>query len=139
MKTLTENILTKIALGAISLIGVAILSLWLIFQNSVVKYLTEHVPASMFIIGWLGVILGVCFFGLLAYVVYLRHKYADPFLNYDTDDGLRTVVNKKDRRPYCPTCLSNGKKTPVFLVGTEFLCVDKNCPNSRPSPRGTIQ
>jgi hypothetical protein len=98
MKNIIASILKNLLLTILALIGTAIVSLWLIFEPVLLRFLLPLQESTIFAAGWSIVILSLLLLLTTAYIIYL-HKESKSKLFFACG-----VFWDKDFNPLCPSC-----------------------------------
>ena len=125
-----------LAQSLLSLLGLSLLGLWLLFQSDVVSYLLSLQSKAIFGLGWIIVILLLLLIVAILRLIHIQKKYADPFKNYSVDEKTGIAIDKKTNTRYCSSCLGNHKRYQLYQKGQDWLCTNRECKNSNPPARG---
>jgi|GEM_PF-6028347 len=139
MSKLRDTITANLSWSIVVLFGIAVVGLWSIVQEDLVQFLLSKPAKYISALGWTIGALLLLLTGTIAGLIYLRKLLSDPFKNYQIDSKTETVVDPKTGNRFCPTCMSKHKRSPVFLVDKEYLCVNRLCPNSKEGFRVTFE
>ena len=130
VNSLKEKILENMTWSILSLIGVAGVSLWSLYQNDIVSSIMKYSPKSIYTLGWFFAICFLLLSLLTSYIIHLRRRLSDPFKGLVIDNQTQTCIDPKTNLRYCPSCLGKNNKFPMFHEDTGWYCANRDCPNS---------
>ena len=136
VKYIFKKIKLKPFPAIIGLIGIIITPLISNILNSFVQWLSlapnANISTLLALVFVLSIILLVVLFYLYSFAIELKN----PFEMYQYDEKSNTCLDVKTGKRYCPTCISENKKSPVRLENGVWICSNKNCENSIPPTFG---
>jgi len=98
MKNIFHTIISNLISAVLTLIGLAIVGLWLLYQSALVQFLLPLQSSTIFGFGWILAVFLLLLTLAVAYIVYLRKNMK---VNLFSACGVCWDI---DFNPVCPSC-----------------------------------
>jgi hypothetical protein len=133
MSKVKEFLFNRAAEILLSALVVAVLGIYNLYKEDLVNLVYSTAPKSLYMLGWLFVILLSFLIASLILLVHQKRKNRDPYKGFVIDSVNRTAFDPKTKRYYCTSCLGHGKR---FLKNKEsenwWKCSNQDCQDSHP-------
>ena len=127
IKFIFKNAELSILAKLLGLIGSLLLALAILIYNPLIDLFSANSGL------WLRIFLILLLILSLVVVVLILslRNLLNPYYNLSFDDKTNTYVENGTDNKFCPTCLSENKKSRMYKSGNLWLCSNKNCKNSK--------